>query len=369
MLLLGINLSAYQSIIVDINKYFGFDGASAGIFIALFFLGSLIAPAVAGELSDRMGKRVVLIFSAVVFIAGLVLVSQAWSIATTGAGVLLIGAASCTIEGLLSAKITDENPQGSEKLMNFTQLFFCVGAVMGPLLSLAVKSLGADWQVLMLVIAALFVPASISLFFIPVDKISERKIKTKEKSYSLTLIKDIKFLFFFFSMLLYVGAEAGVAFSVTGYYADIGHSFFTGEIALSLFWAGMILGRFVSGLLHKHSNKIMIVCLAASFTFSLLLQFRFQSTVSTALFFLLGLSFSAIWPLLMAFCTQAFSKFSGTAGGLMVVGGSIGGMTLPMLMGVITNMAGAGTAMVVSTCAMFIALVLYLMSRNKTQRN
>lgn len=363
MLLLGVNLSVYQSVIIDINSSFNLDGASAGLFVALYFLGSLIVPAPAGELSDRVGKKLVLMIACVVFITGIVVVSQATGIIACGTGILLIGSGSCTIEGLFSAKITDENPNSSEKLMNFSQLFFCVGAVLGPILALSIKSLGADWQSIMLIIAALFLPAAVSLVLIPGDKKSTDVIGRKSKSYSLMLLKDIKFLILFFSMLLYVGAEIGVAFSITGYYSSTGQASYTGEIALSLFWAGMIIGRLVAGVLHKQSDKIMIICLLTGTVFSLLLQFQHQTFISTALFFLLGLSFSAIWPLLMAFCTQIFKSFSGTAGGLMVVGGSIGGMTFPALMGAVTGTAGVRAAMVISTCAMAITMTMYMIGR------
>ena len=365
MLLLGINLSVYQSIILDINTFFGLDGASTGLFIALYCLGSLITPTLAGELSDRVGKKKVLMVSCVVFIVGIAIVSQSGSIITCCIGIFLIGSGSCTIEGIFSAKITDENPQSSEKLMNFSQLFFCVGAVAGPMLALFMKSLGADWQTIMLIVAAIFMPASISLFWIPGDKKASSEPSTQNKAYSLILIKNAKFLLFFFSMLFYIGAEVSVAFSITGYFSEGGQTVISGEIVLSLFWAGMIIGRLIAGILHKLSDKVMIICLITGVVFSSLLQFKFQTVISMVLFFLLGLSFSAVWPLLMAFCTQAFTRYSGTAGGLMVMGGSVGGMTFPALMGAVAGVAGARAAMVVSTGATAVTLVLYLLSRTK----
>jgi len=368
MLLLGLNLGVYQSVLVDINDFFDLGGAYSGLLVAIFFLGALFVPVLAGELSDRIGKKFVLIISCIIFIAGIVIVTQATNIITCGIGVFFIGSGACTIEALLSAVITDENPGSSEKVMNFSQLFFCIGAVAGPMLSLAARTLGASWQIIMLIVAAIFIPALISLFFLDeTRKLNAQKDK-HEKAFSKTLVKDARFLLFFFSMFLYVGAESGIAFSIIGYFSDINHNILTGEMALSLFWFGMIIGRLCAGLLHKISNTLMIVCLSGSAAFSFLLQFSHQAIFSTALFLLLGLSFSAVWPLLMAFCTQTFSRFSGTAGGLMVTGGALGGMSLPMLMGVIAEMSEIRVSFLVSTFAMIVILALYLIGRRKQEK-
>ena len=357
MLLLGLNFSVYQSLIIDINVYFGLDGASAGVLITIYFLGSLIAPALAGELSDRAGKKIVLVASCAVMIFGLVTITQAGNVIVAGIGILMTGMGGCTFEGLLSAKITDDNPHTSEKIMNFSQGFFCVGAVLGPMLSLFVKSLGGSWQMVMLIIALILLPATISLIWIPNDKKAKTDKNISDKAYSLTLVKDVRFLVFFFSILLYVGAESGVGFFITGYYSEAGILDF-GEIALSMFWAGMIGGRLFAGIFYKHSGKIMILCLAIAASFSLLLQFEQQPGMSISLFFLVGLGMSAVWPLLMAFCTRTFSQYSGTAGGLMVVGASLGGMLGPALMGVLSSGIGIRKAFAVSTVAMVIILVL-----------
>jgi len=365
MLLLGINLSVYQTVLADINDFFGFEGASGGLLITLFFLGALVAPVIAGELSDRLGKKSVLIAASLIFIIGIVMVTQTTNVFICGLGVFFIGSGSCTVEGLLSAKITDENPESSEKLMNFSQLFFCVGAVLGPMLSLAARTHGADWQMIMLIVAIIFIPASFCILLLSETK-KKAIIKDKDEkdsAYSMILLKDKKFLLFFFSLLLYIGAESGVAFSVTGYFTNDYQNGFSGEIALSLFWLGMIIGRFFAGVFHKISDKIMIACIVSSIIFSFLLQFQHQVLFSVALFFLIGLSYSAIWPLLMAFCTKAFPKYSGTAGGLMVTGGALGGMSIPILMSYVANVSSIRMSFIISTCSLVIILALYLSSR------
>jgi len=367
MLLLGLNFSIYQSIIQDINGFFGFDGAASGIMVALYFLGALIAPGPAGELGDRTGKKMVVILSGVLMFSCILLISQARHVFILGAGILLMGASGSTLQGLLSAKIADHNPYSAKRMMNFSGCCFCVGAVVGPLLSLAIKSWGGDWQTIMLINAVIFCPGMILLLWLPKDKKTLADKTASSTAYSLELIKDVRFRIFFISIVLYVGAEVSLAFSVTTYFTEAGVAAF-GEIALSLFWAGMILGRLLAGVFHKRSDLIMPLCLVFGIIFSFLLQVGPPAIVSLVLFSLMGLSLSAVWPILMALCTQTFQRFSGTAGGLMIVGGSLGGILFPALVGVVSSGFGIRRALAIATASVALILMLNLLSRKNAMK-
>jgi fucose permease len=401
MLMLGFIYTVFQSLFQEINVYFGLEGAFFGILITLYFLGSLFAPAIAGEISDRAGKKVTLIISCILMATGTVILSLAHSVILAGVGILVMGGGGCTFEGLLSAKITDENPNAAEKFMNFSQVFFCIGAFLGPLLSRAVKLLGGSWQIAMIASVCIFIPALISVIFLPDDKkaTQTRKLaqshvksqagaqeelekaqaqdseheksnkqtpeKSHDKAYSLILIKDFRFIIFFFSMLLYTGAESGVGFFITSYYNEAGFAAF-GEIVLSLFWAGMIIGRLLAGILYKQSERIFTLCIISSIVFSVLLQLPWWPTIaSIALFFFMGMSLSSMWPLLMAFCTLAYKRYSGTAGGLMMIGSSLGGMLLPAMIGFASSIVGVRSAFIISSSALISIMLLNYFRRKK----
>lgn len=71
MLLLGVYISVYQSIINSFSKIYSINNAVVGIIIALHFIGSLIAPVIFEEISDRIGKKPVVIISLSILISGL----------------------------------------------------------------------------------------------------------------------------------------------------------------------------------------------------------------------------------------------------------------------------------------------------------
>jgi len=365
MLLLGLYLSTYQAVLSNITGVAGFDGAMSGVLVAIYFLGALIMPIVAGEISDRIGKKVMLLAALAVMIAGILIVVTSVHIVLIGIGIFFSGAGSCTIEGLFSSKITDKYPQDSAKFMNYSQMFYCIGAVLGPLMLLLVKSSGGAWKTSMYIAAFLFLLSGIAILQLPGDKndVSVKEKDRKKTAYSLTLIKDLRFILLFFSMLLYVGSESGLAFFTMDYYKE-NASTASGEISLSLFWAGMVIGRLIAGVLHHHSKKIIFICLATAAVFSALLQLELPSVISPAVFFLTGFGMSAIWPLIMSSCTQTFSSTSGTAGGLMMAGGASGGMLAPLLMGFLSTGGVRNSLLVVSFC-LIIPLILILPLRRK----
>jgi len=357
MFLLGLWLSVYQSVISEITDSMGSGSTLTGVLIALYFFGALTIPPVAGEVSDRFGKKPVLLTSVVVMITGIVTVASTGHIVLAGMGVFLAGAGACTLEGLFSAKITDEHADNSEKIMNYSQGVFCAGAVLGPMIVLAVRVPGGVWQTSMYIIAALMAVAGGAILCLPGDK----KVPERAKSgaaYSFSLMRDIRFLLFFFSILLYVGAEAGVAFFITDYFE--GSTTVLGEISLSLFWGSMIIGRVIAGLLYRHSGKIMMICLFTAMVFSLLLQIDQAPGISVALYILIGFGMSAVWPLLMAACTRTFHSTSGTAGGLMMLGGSLGGMLIPFVIGIILNVGSVKSAILLVPAAILVTIILNL---------
>ena len=357
MFLLGLWLSVYQSVISEITDSMGTGGTFTGILIALYFFGALTVPPVAGEVSDRFGKKPVLLTAVLVMVIGIATVASTGHIVLAGLGVFLTGAGACTLEGLFSAKITDEHAENSEKIMNYSQGVFCAGAVLGPMLVLAVRVPGGVWQTSMYIIAALMAVAGGAILCLPGDNKVPERVKGGA-AYSFSLLRDIRFLLFFFSILLYVGAEAGVAFFITDYFE--GSTSVLGEISLSLFWGSMIIGRLIAGLLYRHSGKIMMICLFTALVFSLLLQINQPPFVSVCLYILIGLGMSAVWPLIMAACTRTFRSTSGTAGGLMMLGGSLGGMLIPFVIGIISSTGSVRSAILLVPAAILVTIILNL---------
>lgn len=365
MLLLGAYLSFFQSIIYEMSGSRETDTVWISVWIALFFGGFILAPILAGEIGDRIGKKPVLQLASVLMSAGILLIAFSGHRIVVCAGILLTGVSFSTLEGLLSSQITDYFPDDAERFMNYSQGFFCFGAAIGPTLALLINRLGGSWRSGMIIGACLFILAFLALFKLPNDREAWPQTngrREKVPTYSFTLISDRRMILLFAAMMLYVGVEEGTAFFINRYFVDIGAVSYS-EINLSLYWAGMIFGRFISGKLYKHFDTIILVCLPLTICASLLLQLNVSAAVYFVLFYLTGLGMSVIWPVLMSVCTRTFKRCSGTAGGMMMTGGALGGMLVPALIGVVSEGRGVRAAFLIVPAAMTMVLVLWLLVR------
>ena len=260
MILLGLYLAGYQNVIDSITKEYSISSSIMGIIIALHFIGSITAPVFFGELSDRKGTKVVTITAFLILISGLIAVSIFKSIYAMALGIFLIGSGFSVIEGTLSAVLSNINPGQTVKVINMSQMFFCIGAVLGPLVALFFINQFGSWRILFVLLIFLFL--IMALTFSRFDFGSKDKYevhedthveenKKEEKIHSVILLKKRSFLLLCWAMFIYVGAEEGIAFWTTTFFGQAYNSTVWGTYALSAYWAGMIIGRFLASIFPK----------------------------------------------------------------------------------------------------------------------
>jgi MFS family permease len=136
MFLLGLYLAGYQNVIDSVTKEYSIASSIMGLIIALHFIGSITAPVIFGELSDRKGRKVVIVIAFLVLTGGLLLASIFRNIYILALGIFLIGSGFAVIEGTLSTVLSDINPGETVRVINLSQMYLCIGAVLGPLAAL-----------------------------------------------------------------------------------------------------------------------------------------------------------------------------------------------------------------------------------------
>jgi fucose permease len=138
-------------------------------------------------------------------------------------------------------------------------------------------------------------------------------------------------------------------------------------ISLSGFWGGMILLRFLTARFYQHARKIMSISILSAFVTLVLLQTGISPYLDAVLFILLGSSLAVIWPLLMSVCNQVFGAYSGTASGLMMMAGGLGGIAGPTGMNALSPFTGAHHVMVLLAVAAAIMGFLWWRTVAKTR--
>ncbi|MCG9479944.1 MAG: MFS transporter [Actinomycetia bacterium] len=356
---LGLYLSVFQRSLEDIGNYYNMASALQGILITSHFTGLLIMPLVAGEISDKYGRKMVSCLGYFFFFAGLITMLITTNIYVYVFAVFLIGGGFGIIEVLMTTLLVDLNPKKGSMVINVSQAFFVIGTASGPLLVSLFLSKGYDWRHLYAIFAgiSLIYLLYFSMLSFKKDAYSEAKLKG---ILVLRLLKEPLMVLFALSILLYVGMEQGVSFYINTYIKSMTSSELVASLALSGFWGFMIVGRVASSYISRKINpKKMIIVLAGFAGLSLMLIVFSRNYFLAAIgFSVLGLGLSGIWPLLVYSASASFPRFAGTTIGIMMAFSAAGGMIIPFISNAIGSFWGAN-ARIASFLVPTVIIILF----------
>ncbi|HHT66243.1 MAG TPA: MFS transporter [Clostridiales bacterium] len=369
MFLLGLYLAGYQNVIDSVTKEYSIASSIMGLIIALHFIGSITAPVIFGELSDRKGRKVVIVIAFLVLTGGLLLASIFRNIYILALGIFLIGSGFAVIEGTLSTVLSDINPGETVRVINLSQMYLCIGAVLGPLAALFVINQFGSWRALFTLLVFMFFLMALVFTRFDLDGVKDgegRKetiqIKSEEKIHSLALLKRKNFLLLCLSMFLYVGVEEGIAFWTTTFFGNAYSNPIWGTYSLSAYWAGMIIGRFLAGVFPKKALTFLSVGAFLSSVSIISASLINSKELGFVCFFLTGLGLSVIWPVIVSITSDKFVKYRGTAVGIMMSMGAMGGTVMPFLIGVFDHFGGIRVAFLSLSVLIFVTLLAVLKS-------
>lgn len=335
---------------------FSLSLAESGIIFSANFLGFVTFVLAGGVLADRWGRKRVLSVALVGLASALLLMSLAPSFAVTCALMILIGGFGGVLESQTGALVAALNPERASYTLNLSQVFFGVGAVVGPVGAGALLAAGQSWRlcylalgVLALALAAAFIPARAPRVADP-EPISWRAFAG--------LVGDRGFLLICLCMLLYTGAEVGGWGWMSTFLKDrLSFSVVQSSAAVAVFWVAMTVGRFLVGpLTLRFDLRAIIMALAGASAVVTALSGLVSGAVAVwAAIVLLGLTYSSQWPLILAYGSARYGS-SGTVFALLAGSGGLGTIVVPYAMGLIAQSANVRLA-VISPAALLLAIV------------
>jgi FHS family glucose/mannose:H+ symporter-like MFS transporter len=165
-------------------------------------------------------------------------------------------------------------------------------------------------------------------------------------------------LFFF-----YVGCESSVGGWIAALAKRMGAS--PGDMwALTpmFFWGGLLVGRvFVPVILrHVKEQNLLAAGLIAGAIGNLALIEARTFAIAAACGVAIGLGFSSVYPILVSSLVRCFGERAKRVGSIMFPLGSLGGASIPWLVGVISTQAGglrSGLMVPLAACVVMIALM------------
>lgn len=303
-----------------------------------------------GLLQDRTGKKAVLLLGLAVMLAGLLIpaVSGFTTFPVFLLTVLLMGAGATTLQVAGNPIMRDVSPPGLySRNLSLAQFVKAIGSLSGPLLpALAARWYGASWQVVFPIYSAAVAVTILAMLPLRVEEKRAPEQRPATLASCLALLKHGYVAMMVAAIFLYVGAEVSVSAGIPLYLKDrFGIDISrTGLLGTGLFFLALTLGRFSGGvILNWMKPKSFFLATSIVSILGLLAIFAPSPAVAATGFFVTGLGFANIFPLVFSITVDAMPEHTNALSGLMVTA-IVGAAFVPPLMGYVSDLFSSAQA-------------------------
>lgn len=310
-------------------------------FMGFIMFGLLSVPM--GVIQSKHGKKTVLILGLFLMLAGILIPAVA-GLSTFHVflvTILLLGAGATTLQVAGNPIMRDVSVEGKySRNLSLGQFVKAVGSLSGPLIPvIAARRFGASWNVIFPIYSVAVLVTIIALLPLKTGEQAPNKQNSISFGSSLALLKNGYVAMMVLAIFLYVGAEVSVSSGIPLYLKDrfaldINR---TGLLGTGLFFLALTVGRFSGGIiLNWLKPRTFLVITTALSVAGLLGVFVPSRSVAVASFFLIGLGFANIFPLVFSITVDARPQDANALSGLMVTA-IVGGAVLPPVMGLVAD--------------------------------
>lgn len=346
--LFGTSMTIIGATLPKILANFHWDYLTAGIVLGAGAVAYFVSTFAAGYLVKHWGPRPTILLALTLIVAGLAAFAATPDPAANTFLSALIGLGQGGVEVGLNSTILRMDERNTGRPMNLLHGAFAVGAIVGPFaVSLLLES-GLDWAVVYRGMAAMFVGLAVLTAFVGLPSVPPEAAEPDQTRERLSA--NPAYWLSFFALFLYLGVELGVSNWVAEYFVVVfGYPPDASAMLVSLFWLGVLVGRFGVPLLDKGARpEAALVGLSALATASIVLLMlmgylpasAISAEVGRGLLFLAGLGCSIYYPTVMTLVGQCFPRSQSQAVGFAATGGGIGGFVFPFLMSSIAQTWG-----------------------------
>jgi len=355
-ILLGVTITAEGSTLLKLAEYTGSEIAAISW---IFFFGSfgyLIGSYISGKLFDRMdGHR---LLSAALALLGVfsIFVPLSTSLLALIFILFVMGIFKGAVDVGCNTLLIWLHKEEVNPYMNGLHAFFGIGAYLSPVIVGRMLAFTGEIYWAYWIFSILTFPIALLVWRLPSPQ--ARVVPEQHRDAAFPVLPVALMVLCF---ILYVGMEVGYGNWVYTYTVKLElASEITAFSIASAFWGFFTIGRLAGIWTSTRFRSITILimdfigCLASIL---LILSFPASLTMLRIGSILLGMSLASIFPNLLALAEERI-HITGTITGLFLVGGSIGSMIIPLLIGQAFDHFGAGSMIWI----VFISIVLNMLS-------
>jgi MFS transporter, FHS family, Na+ dependent glucose transporter 1 len=364
---LGITTASLGPTLLGLERQTGVDTRAISYLFTARSFGFMLGSFRGGTLYDRHRGHLVMAAMILVMAAMMALTPLATTIWTLFAIMVLLGAAEGLMDVGANTLLVWVHGSRVGPFMNGLHFFYGVGAFLCPLLIAYTLPLSNGLAVSYWLLAVLTLPGVAFLLRLPSPQntlVAQGHPDGQPFDYKLVALIAIL-------LCLYVGAEVSYGSWIYKYVVQlkVGDESIAAYLT-SAFWGALTVGRLVGVPVAARLRPRVILSADLTGCFLSILVGILWSTSLTALSIAtigLGVSMASIYPTALTLAERR-TKITGQVTGFLVVGGSSGGMLLPLLIGQLFERAGAQVMMLaVLADLMITAAVMVLLIRHSNK--
>jgi fucose permease len=342
-MLFGVTLTIIGATLPKIIREFQWSYTATGAVIAAGSIGYFVSTFLSGILLQWLNPKLIIVAGLAIQAMGLSLFAARPVVLLNLLLHFLIGLGQGGTEVVVNFSVVRIERSGQSRLMSLMHAAFAVGGIIGPFAVGTIIAAGLSWQMIYRMMALLSLLMASTLSLLSFSRLGGESAESGDEPRVIELLRHPLLILSFLILFLYVGTELGVSAWVAEYYVKIlGASDSVGAYMVSVFWMGLLIGRLgVSFGYGGYRQAELLFALASTCTVALLFAVLMKGTwLAGAGFFISGLGYSAIYPVVMALVGKHFKRGQGVAIGFTSTGGGIGAFAFPFFMAAIADRFG-----------------------------
>jgi FHS family glucose/mannose:H+ symporter-like MFS transporter len=365
----GINAGWIGPFLPEISQLVHVSIDSAGLIVSATAAGYLAALLAAGETAHRWSAQKTLTASMFLVSVGLFGLSIAPALGGLLCAAFVAGLGYGAVDVASNAMVVDLNRDRLAAALNYLHVMFGVGALLGPLIAGFALASHLHYSIMFGAGAAF---SALIVFLLATTPTVETRIVVERGDGFLPMLTRPLIWVLGAILFLYVGAETGIGAWLFLYLRTSGAlSESLASWGVSLYWAGLILGRLIGGRLARHIAAREFTMLAAALSAAALVVLIASPTtrvLAAPMIVLIGFGYGPIFPNMIAVGAARFPSQVGRMTSIVVAGGALGGIFVPWIMGHAIVVASPRTAMefaLATTAVMALVAITGLRTRRQ----
>lgn len=357
-ILLGLTLAAEGSTLLKLAEHTASEIDEISLIFFFGALGYLVGSYTSGRLYDRLPGHQLMGAMLVLLGIFLIFVPLVTSLALLIGLVLVLGFAKGALDVGGNTLLLWVHHEQVGPFMNGLHAFFGLGATLTGAIAARVLDTTGDVHWVFWIFSMMSFPIAFLVWRLPSPQARAVPAEHKDTGIPVLPIAIMATCF-----ILYVGAEVSYGNWIYAYAVKLGlYTEITANSLNSAFWGFFTLGRLLAIWISTRLRPLTILYLdfaGCILSMGLLILFRDSATFLWIGSILLGISFASIFPTFITLSEERM-HVTGTITGWFLVGGSIGGMIVPVLIGQAFDRFGPTSMIMI----VFSTILLNLVSLN-----